>query len=193
MENRLSKNRIEVMTKDDYLARKIALALSGTMVTERIRDLSEHIPGTPLLFDIDTEDIDESLPDAVTMSRNRDSDLRLPLRISELCRTFDGKTRDIPLSLRENEKCVTLRGERIRLTDVEHQLLAALMKRRGGYASREELLYEVWHGERDSGVVNVYIHYLREKLERHGEKIIVSSRKYGYGIDKKFIGGEGEC
>ena len=193
MENRFPEKKIEVMTKDDYLARKIALALAEGMSTRRIEDISEHITGIPLLLDIDTVDVDASLPDAVTMARSRSADLHLPLRISELCRAFEGKTSDIPLFLEENEKYATLRGERIHLTEVEHQLLSALMKRGGCYASREELLSEVWHGERDSGVVNVYIHYLREKLERHGEKIIISSRKYGYSIDKKFIGGEGEC
>ena len=31
--------------------------------------------------------------------------------------------------------------------------------------------------------------YLREKLEAHGEKIIISSRMCGYKIDEKFFGG----
>ena len=41
----------------------------------------------------------------------------------------------------------------------------------GGEAvSREEILERVWHGEADGGIVNVYIHYLREKLESGGER-----------------------
>ena len=53
--------------------------------------------------------------------------------------------------------------------------------------SREEILNAVWNNEADSGVINVYIHYLREKLELDGEKIILSSRKLGYAIDERFI------
>ena len=53
---------------------------------------------------------------------------------------------------------------------------------------REEILSTVWGGEADSGVINVYIHYLREKLEVCGEKIILSSRKCGYKIDEKYLG-----
>ena len=40
--------------------------------------------------------------------------------------------------------------------------------------------------------MNVYIHYLREKLEADGEKIILSSRSHGYKIDEKYLT-EGEC
>ena len=32
----------------------------------------------------------------------------------------------------------------------------------------------------------MYVHYLREKLER-GEKIIISSRNHGYKIDAKYL------
>jgi DNA-binding response OmpR family regulator len=42
-------------------------------------------------------------------------------------------------------------------------------------------------GDKGEGLINVYVHYLREKLEVGGEKIINSSRKNGYAIDEKFI------
>ena len=86
-----------------------------------------------------------------------------------------------------------LRGEVIKLTEVEHALFLALMKRGGEFASREDILREVWGSEADEGIINVYVHYLREKLEKSGEKIIVSSRKLGYKIDGKYLGGDKEC
>ena len=46
---------------------------------------------------------------------------------------------------------------------------------------------DVWGDECEGGVLNVYIHYLREKLETEGEKIIFSTRKMGYKIDKKYL------
>ena len=45
----------------------------------------------------------------------------------------------------------------------------------------------VWGDGADGGVLNVYIHYLREKLEAGGEKIILSSRKQGYKIVEKYL------
>ena len=77
-------------------------------------------------------------------------------------------------------------GERtVSLTEVEFKLFSALFER-FGYASREELIDRVWDGARDAGVVNVYVHYLREKLEAGGERVILSSRREGYMIDEKY-------
>ena len=91
------------------------------------------------------------------------------------------------LILLEGERAVRLFGEIIRLTDVEYRLLSALLSERAGvFVSRERLIKEVWRGECDGGVVNVYIHYLREKLEKSGEKIIISSRREGYMIDERY-------
>ena len=56
----------------------------------------------------------------------------------------------------------------------------------GEFVSREEILHSVWSGDADPGIINVYVHYLREKLE-DGEKIIVSSRKNGYKIDGRYL------
>ena len=88
------------------------------------------------------------------------------------------------------DRCAILYGERIKLTEVEFSLLSLLYSHGGKYVSRDEVLNKIWNGEADGGVINVYIHYLREKLEKHGEKIILSSRKNGYCIDEKFLGGE---
>lgn len=70
------------------------------------------------------------------------------------------------------------------LTEVEYRLFSALVSR-DGFTSREELSQTVW-GEHESGLLNVYIHYLREKLEHSGERVIISSRKEGYKIDGKY-------
>ena len=39
----------------------------------------------------------------------------------------------------------------------------------------------------DGGVVNVYVHYLREKLEKNGERIIISTRNLGYKINERMV------
>ena len=67
--------------------------------------------------------------------------------------------------------------------------LLALLLAKDGYTSREEIAKKVW-GDASDGLINIYVHYLREKLEIGGEKIILSSRKGGYRIDKKYLGGE---
>ena len=75
------------------------------------------------------------------------------------------------------------------MTELEAALLALLISADGDFVSREEILKRVWQNDADPGIINVYIHYLREKIER-GEKIILSSRKRGYGIDEKYLRGD---
>jgi DNA-binding response OmpR family regulator len=79
-------------------------------------------------------------------------------------------------------------GRCVKLTEIEYAL-AALLVERGDFISREEILEKIWGGEADPGIINVYIHYLRGKLETGGERVIISSRLRGYSINPKFLKG----
>ena len=75
------------------------------------------------------------------------------------------------------------RGERVvALTAREFMLLQVLLRRRGQVLSRDFLLQEVWQGERSrSNVVEVYVRYLRQKLEAGGERRLLHTvRGRGY-------------
>ena len=84
-------------------------------------------------------------------------------------------------------RLVSLDGEKIALTELELKLLTAIMSGNGSFVSRERLLEVVWENKKDVGIVNVYVHYLREKLEKNGEKIILSSRGEGYKISERYV------
>jgi len=60
---------------------------------------------------------------------------------------------------------------RIDLTAKEFALLAALMQRPGQVFTRSVLLDSVWNGSggTQTNLVDLYIHYLRKKLDRNGE------------------------
>lgn len=78
---------------------------------------------------------------------------------------------------------VTFCGEPIRLSARETELLRYLYDRRGDAVSREQILHDVWgycyFGK--TNVVDVYIRYLRKKLdEPFGVRMIVSARGCGY-------------
>jgi two-component system, OmpR family, response regulator len=64
-------------------------------------------------------------------------------------------------------RMVTLRGEEIRVTYVEFEILGALARSPGRVLSRETLLEHVWGDSeyRDPRTVDVHIRHLREKLE----------------------------
>jgi DNA-binding response OmpR family regulator len=92
------------------------------------------------------------------------------------------------LILTKDTRTVQLGDRSVKLTEVEFRLLSVLASAGAGeYVSRERLIREVWGEGVDGGVVNVYIHYLREKLEKDGERIIISSRREGYKINERAV------
>lgn len=80
---------------------------------------------------------------------------------------------------------VSYGGEELTLTKKEFELLAYLLKHRGEAVTRDRLLSEVWEYEYmgDTNVVDVYIRYLRQKIDdRYGVKIITTVRGVGYMV-----------
>lgn len=90
---------------------------------------------------------------------------------------------DLKVELAKYE--VTYGGETITLTKKEFDLLAYLMKHKNQAVSRETLLNEVWDYDYmgETNVVDVYIRYLRQKLDdKYDVKIINTVRGVGYII-----------
>ncbi|MBE6607096.1 MAG: winged helix-turn-helix transcriptional regulator [Ruminococcaceae bacterium] len=79
---------------------------------------------------------------------------------------------------------VTYRGVFISLTPKESEVLSLLLSRRGCALSREEIFKLLWKDDTaGSNVVDVYIRYLRKKLDfRFGERIIYTRRGCGYYV-----------
>ena len=80
------------------------------------------------------------------------------------------------------------RGDReIALTAKEFNLLAYLMEHAGSVVSRTRLLNNVWGLSFDPGtkVVDVYIRYLRRKIDGDGEAPLIKTvRGFGYLLDR---------
>ncbi len=173
--------RIFVVTDKPYLGRKIELSLMGKCFVSIGRTLSSDYD--ICLWDIDFADAPQS-ENIITMSYSEPCDLALPCSFDSLYSLVEGE----PEKLSLNGRICYVRGEEIKLTELEASLLFCLISAGGEFVSREKILSLVWGEDADSGIINVYIHYLREKIER-GEKIILSSRKQGYCIDKKYLVG----
>ncbi|MGN1096020.1 MAG: winged-helix domain-containing protein [Eubacteriales bacterium] len=89
------------------------------------------------------------------------------------------------LILNERNHTVSYKKETVALTRREFALLMLLIKNKGNTVTREEAASIVWGKEldKDTNVVDVYIRYLREKLdERFDIKIISTVRGVGYTI-----------
>lgn len=80
------------------------------------------------------------------------------------------------------------RGKRtIELTTREFELLEHLMKNRGRVLSRDQLLAAVWPSDFQgaSNVVDTYVHYLREKIDKPPAKPLLRTvRGVGYALGR---------
>jgi DNA-binding response OmpR family regulator len=89
-----------------------------------------------------------------------------------------------PVALDRRHREVTLRGEPVKLTFSEYELLACLMSRPGRLFNRQELLRAIWGDSayRDPRAIDVHIRHLREKLEPRPERpeLILTVRGAGY-------------
>lgn len=87
------------------------------------------------------------------------------------------------LVLDDYTKSVTRNGEEISLTSTEYKLLFFFMKNKNKVLSRFEILEAVWGIDYNLGtnVVDVYVNYLRKKIDTHqNEKIIHTVIGMGY-------------
>ena len=83
---------------------------------------------------------------------------------------------------------VQVKGEPIELTKKEYSLLEYLVKNKRNVLSRDQILQTVWGYDYigDTNVVDVYIRYLRSKIDdRFGEKYIHTVRGVGYVIKEQ--------
>jgi DNA-binding response OmpR family regulator len=88
------------------------------------------------------------------------------------------------LSIDFEKRSVVVRGEPVRLTYVEFEIIAALARAPGRVFSRTMLLERVWGDAsyRDPRTIDVHIRHLREKLEEEPKtpELILTVRGVGY-------------
>ncbi|WIG59863.1 MAG: DNA-binding heavy metal response regulator [Ktedonobacterales bacterium] len=111
--------------------------------------------------------------DALLRRRDRELDTAHQLQVD-----------DLTLDLLRHE---ARRGDRIiELTAKEFALLEFLMRHRGQVLTRAQIIDHVWRYDLDtlSNVVDIYIHYLRDKIDRDFPRPLIKTvRGVGYKID----------
>ena len=88
------------------------------------------------------------------------------------------------LELDVDAHTVTRARQPLRLTATEFRLLEYLMLNADRVLSKQQILDEVWGFafDRDEGVVETYVRYLRRKLDAHGQPMIETIRLVGYAL-----------
>ncbi|MBN2305142.1 MAG: response regulator transcription factor [Anaerolineae bacterium] len=172
--------------------------MDGWTVCQRIREVS-NIPILMITAHDDPEEIvkgldlgaDDYIPKPfeinVLMARVR-SNLRRAasdptLHVSQVVYTDDY------LSLNLDEHRVTIRGEQVRLTPTEFNLLAIMVEAAPRIVAYRELLEQVWGFEYidDIDYLRVYIWHLRRKLEPdpRNPAYIINELGVGYRFEKQ--------
>lgn len=174
--------------------RPVAAVLAADQ-RHRIALLRHRFAGLPILLDLVDDSVDaradflQTGADDFWLSGSAPSDLLMRLRLH--CTLSQRQpSRPSLLQLKSDDLCldpstreVWRAGRALDLTAREFMLLLTLLQHQGRVLSRDQLLQQVWQEERaNSGnVVEVYVRYLRQKLEAGGEgRLLHTVRGRGY-------------
>lgn len=182
-------------SKNKYDLLIIDIMLPGKNGIDLCRELRETSIQTPILFLTALNSADNV---ALGLNSGADDYLSKPFKFNELLarinailrRSFNQDTSPSEnifkvsnLTINDDAKTVERNDEVIQLTATEYRLLMALILNKGKVLSRVELLESVWDINFNLGtnVVDVYINYLRKKIDaNHENKLIHTVVGMGY-------------
>ena len=184
---RIGQERFDLVLLDVMLP-----GLDGFEVCRKVREFSS-VPIIMLTAKDELEDkvtgLDLGADDYITKPfaiQELMARIRAALRKYQAPETPDGERLTCKnLVLYPSRYEVTVNGEEIHLTKKEYSLLEYLLRNKRNVLTRDQILQEVWGYDYagDTNVVDVYIRYLRAKIdERFGDKYIYTVRGVGYVI-----------
>jgi DNA-binding response OmpR family regulator len=176
-------------TAEDYdllLLDRMLPGLSGDEICKRLRSAASRVPILMLTARAAVGDCVEGL------DLGADDYLTKPFAFAELLARVRALLRrgEVPtppilvledLELNPSAHTVTRAGERISLSAREFTLLEFLLRNAGRVVSRKSIVSHVWGDELSSNAVEVYMTYLRRKIDKeHEVKLIHNVRGVGY-------------
>lgn len=180
------QNHWIALTRDKFFGRKLTLLAERSGVTLTVAQ-GDPLPTDAEGYFVDRDTYDGKMPEGARVyvfSRTREDCLPIPTPIETVETLLSGEGNALSLDADGRRAAVGTRS--VTLTEVEGALLRVLLDAEGASVSAKTLIDEVWKGNATHSCVNVYIHYLRQKLESRGERIIRSRRGEGYYIDEKY-------
>lgn len=176
--------RFDVVVLDVMLPQR-----NGYQVCEQLRADGVH---TPILM---LTALDDELDEAEALDLGADDFLRKPFSYVVLVARLNALLRrpsERPVVLRRGalrldpgRRAASFQGEPLELTPRELSLLEFLLRNPNRTLDKHEILEHVWGDgfDRDPNVVQVYVGYLRRKLDdRFGTQVIETVRGHGYRL-----------
>ena len=106
-----------------------------------------------------------------------------PFRMAALRALVTLEEGEVSIRPSSDWRTVTVGSEAIALSDREARIFALLYEAGGAVVSRRTLAEAVFpEAEAPEDSINVYIHYLRKKLERNKKRLIRAHRGGGYSL-----------
>lgn len=165
--------------------------MDGLEACGKLRDFSQ-VPVLMLTAKVQSEDVITGL------DKGADDYLLKPFNMDELSARIRALLRRVPpsyrplsagngeISIDQQKREVTVRGEVVDLTPTEYHLLLILTEHAGKVVEHEQLLRAVWGQEytKDNDYLKVYIWHLRRKLEMdpRNPKLLLTEWGVGYRL-----------
>jgi two-component system copper resistance phosphate regulon response regulator CusR len=163
--------------------------LNGISLCKQIRSFQPSVP-ILLLTALDSkEDVVTGLDAGADDYLTKPFDFReLLARIRVLTKRADASAIQVPLQFSDivlnlKNKTVTRAGKQVDLTPKEFKLLEYFMRKPNIAISRSDLARDIWNVDFDTGtnIVEVYINYLRNKIDKpFGKKLVHNIHGVGY-------------
>ncbi|HEY2445475.1 MAG TPA: response regulator transcription factor [Rhizomicrobium sp.] len=182
----LHRNKIDILVLD--------LGLPGVDGFEIIRQLRESGSSLPIIVLSSRGDeigkvraLDLGADDYVTKPFGMD-ELLARLRAALRHRLQQQGERPIfrvgDLSVDLVRRVVTVRGDEVKLTPREYDLLRTLVAHAGKVLTHRFLLHEVWGSQTDVAYLRIYVRTLRQKLEADPDRpqLILTEQGVGYRL-----------
>jgi len=190
---RLEASGYQCLQGEASIASGCDLVVLGSEWEGRLASLRPQIGPVPVLLDIVSDSVASrsrmllSGADDFWISTAGASDLltrlRLHRKLQDKRRPPSDLLRLADLTLVPSRHEVRRQHRGVALTAREYALLELLMRNAGEVVSRDTILRSVWHDQQGaaSNVIEVYVRYLRQKLEAEGEKRLLHTvRGQGY-------------
>ena len=170
----------------------------SAQAADRIPALREQWGAIPMLLDLGNDSLEarsqclSAGADDFWLSSQGPSDLLMRLRLHARLQHRQNPIVDTlqvaDLLISPSRRQVRRGSRQIALTAREYQLLLFLSERAGQVLSREAILQAIWSDQQGaaSNVIEVYVRYLRQKLEAGGERRLIHTvRGQGYCLAAK--------
>jgi DNA-binding response OmpR family regulator len=176
----------------------VDVAVLAAEAQEQIQPMRQRLGAVPILLAVAEDSVEARVhclsagADDFWLSELGPSDLLMRLRLQlDLQRQAAPVTpllQEGDLSLDPLSRSVKRGPRLVALTAREYALLLLLLERKGTVVNRDLILRRVWNDDRgtSSNVIEVYVRYLRQKLEEGGERRLIHTiRGRGYCLSER--------